>query len=69
MVTKKFIRKSEGFHVGVVTSGNGSVQSETESITVKKGDKFLIPFKTKEVTYNPLTEMEIVLTFPPGVYP
>ncbi len=65
-INGKFIRKSEGFHVGIVTRGEGTIEAGAESIRVKKGDKFLIPFKTKEVNYTASDELEIVLTFPPG---
>ncbi|MCW3107072.1 MAG: hypothetical protein JWQ09_1578 [Segetibacter sp.] len=38
----------------------------TEYLTVKKGDKFIVPFKPKEVKYTALDEM--VLTLPPENY-
>jgi mannose-6-phosphate isomerase len=61
-----YTRPSAGFHVGVVTRGAGIVAAGSLSLPVKKGDKFLVPYQTREVKYTALEELEIVLTFPPG---
>jgi mannose-6-phosphate isomerase len=57
-----FTRKSDNFHVGIVTAGVGIIQAGTESVNVKMGDKFLVPYKTKEVSYATAGELEVVLT-------
>jgi mannose-6-phosphate isomerase len=62
-ITGKYTRKSDNFHVGIVTRGNGIILAGTESVTIKKGDKFLIPYKTKTVTYAASDELEIVMTW------
>jgi mannose-6-phosphate isomerase len=61
-ITGTYTRKSDNFHVGIVSHGNGIIHAGTESVPVKKGGKFLIPFKTKEVSYTTSDELEIVLT-------
>lgn len=63
-----YTRNSDSFHAGIVTSGEGTIKTETESFNIKKGDKFIVPFKTKEVTYTASNELEIALTFPPGAF-
>jgi mannose-6-phosphate isomerase len=62
-ITGNHTRKSDIFHVGIVTRGEGIIKAGTESVPVKKGDKFLIPYKTSEVAYETTTELEIVLTY------
>jgi mannose-6-phosphate isomerase class I len=61
-ITDKHVRKSDNFHVGIVILGEGIIKSGNESAYVKKGDKFLTFFKTKEVTYIASGVLEIVLT-------
>jgi mannose-6-phosphate isomerase len=61
-ITGTYTRRTDHFHVGIVIRGNGIIQAGTESVKVKKGDKFLIPYKTKEVTYTTADELEIVFT-------
>ncbi|MEO6329128.1 MAG: type I phosphomannose isomerase catalytic subunit [Ginsengibacter sp.] len=63
-----YTRSSDCFHAGIVTKGEGIIKAGKEIISIKRGDKFLVPFKTKEVIYTASTELEIVLTFPPGAY-
>jgi mannose-6-phosphate isomerase len=60
-IRESYLRKSDCFHVGIVTAGHGLIQSGRESISLKTGDKFLIPYKTKEITYIANSELEIVL--------
>jgi mannose-6-phosphate isomerase len=67
-ITGKYTRASVSFHAGIVTQGEGTIEAGRECIAIKKGDKFLVPFKTKEVTYTASAELEIVLTFPPGTF-
>lgn len=66
IVKEVYTRPSNGFHVGIVAKGSGTITAGTEKINVLKGDKFLIPYQTKSVTYTPSEPMDIVLTFPPG---
>jgi mannose-6-phosphate isomerase len=61
-ITDTHTREYEGFHVGIVIRGDGIIEAGNESIKIKKGDKFLIPYKTKKVKYIAFTEMEIVFT-------
>jgi len=61
-ITGSYTRKSDNFHVGIVSAGNGIIQAGGVSVPVKKADKFLIPFKTKEVTYTASADLEIILT-------
>lgn len=65
IIKQNYTRKSEGFHVGIVASGEGVIEAGAQRLNIKKGDKFLIPFQTKEVTYTANNELEIILTFPP----
>jgi mannose-6-phosphate isomerase len=64
-ISGRYTRNSGGFHVGIVTRGEGTVAAGGLSLTLKKGDKFLVPFQTDEVTYSTGKELEIVLTYPP----
>ena len=57
-----YTRKSDNFHVGIVSRGKGIIKAGTGSVPVKKGDRFLIPYKTREVTYTASVELEIILT-------
>jgi mannose-6-phosphate isomerase len=61
-ITGNYSRRSDNFHVGIITRGNGIIKAGNESVQVKKGDKFLIPYNTKEVTYVASGELEVVLT-------
>ena len=61
-ITDKYTRKHEGFHVGIVIKGEGTISAGSEFIWIKQGDKFLIPFQTKEVMYTTSTGLEIVVT-------
>ena len=64
-VKDHYTRKSLGFHVGVVTKGAGTVAAGTLTLEIKKGDKCLVPYHTREVTYTAWEELEIVVNFPP----
>ena len=57
-------RASEGFYVGIVTRGEGEIEAGFQKFPVKTGDKFLVPFQTKEVRYSG-SGLEVILTFPP----
>jgi mannose-6-phosphate isomerase len=61
-IKSSYTRISDNFHVGIVSAGNGIIMAGGLSVPVKKGDKFLIPFKTKEVTYTTSSDLEIILT-------
>ncbi len=61
-ITGSYTRKSDNFHVGIISAGNGIIKAGTVSVPVKKGDRFLIPYTTKEVTYTTSTGLEIILT-------
>ena len=62
-ITGKYTLKSDHFHVGIITRGDGIIKAGEESIPVNKGDKFQIPYKTKEVVYTTSTELEIVFSW------
>ncbi|AHM63043.1 phosphomannose isomerase-like protein [Flammeovirgaceae bacterium 311] len=63
-VSGNYNRRSEGFHVGIVSNGEGVAEAGSEKINLKKGDKFLIPFQTEAVKYSG-DWLEIVFTYPP----
>jgi mannose-6-phosphate isomerase len=63
-INSSYNRKSAGFHVGIVSSGEGVAEAGSEKISLKKGDKFLVPFQTETVSYSG-NGLEIVLTYPP----
>ncbi len=65
-VTGQYTRASNAFHVAIVTKGDGVITVGEEHIRVTNGDKFIVPFQTKTVTYSSTGEMDLVLTFPPG---
>ena len=60
-----FIKNSDSFYVGIVTKGSGRVTLVHQEEKIKAGDKFFIPFQTKNVEYFSEKEMEIVFAFPP----
>ena len=62
-LSDKYTRTSDIFHVGIVTKGTGIITAGNLSMALKRGDRFLIPYQTKEVTYQPEGEMELVFTF------
>jgi mannose-6-phosphate isomerase len=57
-----YTRVSDNFHVGIVSRGSGIIKAGELSVPIKKGDRFLIPFKTKEVTYIASDDLEIIIT-------
>ena len=63
-VNSYYRRKSAGFHVGIVVQGKGEMEAGVQKIEIKKGDKFLVPFQTKEVIYRG-SDLEIIFTYPP----
>ena len=65
-VEKLFVKRSDSFYVGIVTSGGGQINSGDSQKEIKKGDTFFIPYKTKEIEYTSNDNMEIVLAFPPN---
>lgn len=67
-ISGRFTHKPGSFYVGIVAHGEGIIEAGTEYVRIKKGDKFVIPFKTREVTYIASSELEIVLTFPPNAF-
>jgi mannose-6-phosphate isomerase len=64
-VSKKYIRSSQGFHLGIVTDGEGTITSGNDSISVKKWDKYLVTSQSREVAYSSRHKMDVVLAFPP----
>ena len=64
-VSSKFTKTSNSFYVGIVTKGTGLIKINNNEVTIKTGDKFLIPFKTSKVNYISNSNLEIVFTFPP----
>lgn len=65
-IEKHFVKRSDSFYVGIVKEGNGQINSGDSQIKLKKGDKFFIPYKTKDVEYTSNDNMEIILAFPPN---
>ena len=64
-VRETFFKSSGSFYTGIVTKGAGLVKTKNEQRTLKRGDKFFIPYNQEKVVYSSDDEMEIVLTFPP----
>lgn len=64
-VTGRFVKNSNTFYAGVVTEGEGIIVAEPERKKVKKGDKFLVPFRTGDLEFIADNHLEIVLVFPP----
>jgi mannose-6-phosphate isomerase len=61
-IAGSYARKSDNFHVGIISAGNGIIEAGNVSVPVKKADRFLIPYTTKEVTYTTSADLEIILT-------
>jgi len=64
-IADTYNKNANSFYVGIVTKGNGTVISESQKIEIEMGDKFLIPFQTKDVKYVAKNELEIVIVSPP----
>ena len=65
IIADTFLKKSDTFYVGVVTKGDGRIISDDSQANIKMGDKFLVPYKTKDVMFISNNGMELVLAFPP----
>ena len=58
-------KNSDSFYVGIVIKGTGKISSGSFDKDIKRGDKYLIPFQTKNVEYFTEKGMEIIFAFPP----
>ncbi len=65
IISKSFVKNSNSFYVGITARGSGVVNSGNQKEYIKAGDRFFIPYQTKEVEYTADEELEIILTFPP----
>ena len=64
-VHKRYKKKADSFYIGVVSKGNGRIDSELQHVEVRAGDKFFIPKKTGELQYNTDGGLQLFLVFPP----
>jgi mannose-6-phosphate isomerase len=64
-VHKRYKKKADSFYIGVVSKGNGRIDSESQHVEVRAGDKFFIPKKTGELQYNTEDGLQLFLVFPP----
>ncbi len=64
-VRRQYKKKADSFYIGVVAKGNGRIESVSQQIEVKAGDKFFVPYKTEELQYNTDTELQLFFVFPP----
>lgn len=55
----------DGFRVMIVTSGSGTIRSGDTVISVRQGDRRLIPHQTENVTLESATGMELIVARPP----
>jgi mannose-6-phosphate isomerase len=62
-VTGRFHRKSSGLSVGIVIDGGGKAACGGTELTLRRGDRFLVPYRTREIELS--GAMDIVLAFPP----
>ena len=64
-VHKRYKKKADSFYIGVVSKGNGRIDSESQHVDVRAGDKFFVPKKTGELQYNTDGGLQLYLVFPP----
>jgi mannose-6-phosphate isomerase len=68
-VTGRFLRRSSGFSVGIVTRGAGKAVCGKSELGLKRGDRFVVPSQTREIELTAGgagAGLEIVLAFPPA---
>ncbi|MBN2092566.1 class I mannose-6-phosphate isomerase [candidate division KSB1 bacterium] len=64
-IQSNFIKKVNSFYVGIVTDGKGTIKSGTERTKIQFGEKFFIPFKTKEIEFVADEKLTVILAFSP----
>ncbi|WP_462317177.1 class I mannose-6-phosphate isomerase [Marinilabilia sp.] len=64
-IKDRFIKESDSFYIGVVSSGSGEIRIKDEVFQLKQGIKFFVPYKTGSVEFISKSGMEIIITFPP----
>lgn len=65
-ITEKFGKRSNTFYICIVVEGKGTVKTTKSNVTVKKGDRLFIPFRTEEVEFLAEDYLELILAFPPN---
>ena len=65
VVKGKISKHEESFFIGIVTKGKGTITDNDRQYPVKYGDKFLVPFKTEEISIESRKGMEIYCALPP----
>lgn len=65
-VRDHYVKESETFYLGIVSSGSGSIVVEGKKHRVRKGSRFFVPKQTPSLTFESETGMELIATFPPG---
>ncbi len=64
-INGRYNKKADSFYAGIVTKGRGRLDSLSQKIELKTGDKFFVPYKTGELVYFSEEGMQILLVFPP----
>ena len=64
-VDRTYDKQADSFYVGIVTGGSGTLTAADQTLTVRQGDRFMVPFATESVTYRANEPLEVVLAFPP----
>jgi len=64
-VVTRYSKKADSFYIGIVTKGKGQIESSTQKVQLRAGDKFFVPHKTEEVQFITDEGLEVFLVFPP----
>lgn len=65
-IEKEYIDNENSFYIALVVGGKGNISANRMKYDLKFGDKFFVPFSTKDVTYTANSNLEIIKIFPPG---
>lgn len=65
-VKDRYVKEADGFYIGIVTKGSGTLHIGDDRWSLKEGNRFFIPHQTQAITYESENGMEIIATFPPA---
>lgn len=64
-VSGMLTREGHTFSAGIVTNGTGTIRAGNVEHAIRRGDRFLVPYRTGEICYRSGGILEVVLAFPP----
>ncbi len=64
-VHQQYRKEADSFYVGIVTKGKGRIDSSSQTVDIKVGDKFFVPYKTGELQFITDEGLQLFFVFPP----